>query len=320
MARHKKHEEHLNHEAWAIPYGDLITLLLAFFVVMYALSSVNEGKYRALADSLATAFAGAPRSPKPIQIGEKTRGTFTGPPIAVEQQNPADVAINQQSMQDKRERRLLEEVKPKADAHITKEQYDNASDELNAIRKRIENAMSGLIARKLVDVKQTLFWVEVKINADILFPSGVSRITGEAIGPLTQLADALIPFPNNIRVEGHTDNLPINTIEFPSNWELSAARAASVVHLFMRRGVEPVRLALIGHGENRPVASNETSEGRNKNRRVVVIIMADGKRPTQKETRDEARDRIETAVSLDDLPDVILSIDLEELQEAAEEQ
>src|SRR5687768_3990514 len=77
MARKRKHEDHINHEAWAIPYGDLITLLLAFFVVMYSMSSVNEGKYRVLADSLNAAFGGAPKSPKPINIGDKTQGAAT---------------------------------------------------------------------------------------------------------------------------------------------------------------------------------------------------------------------------------------------------
>jgi chemotaxis protein MotB len=90
---------------------------------------------------------------------------------------------------------------------------------------------------------------------------------------MKQLAQTLKPFPNPIRVEGHTDNRPINTAAFPSNWELSAARAASVVHLFMQQGLEPARLAVIGLGEYRPTHPNDTPEGRNANRRVVLVIL-----------------------------------------------
>ena len=96
---------------------------------------------------------------------------------------------------------------------------------------------------------------------------------------LTQLAETLKPFPNPIRVEGHTDNRPISTRAFPSNWELSAARAASVVHLFTRAGMDPARLAVIGLGEYRPAQSNATPEGRNANRRVLLVILGSGNRP-----------------------------------------
>ena len=113
----------------------------------------------------------------------------------------------------------------------------------------------------------------VDISADILFPSGVARLASGAAPPLQRLADALRPFTNAVRVEGHTDDRPINTPEFPSNWELSAARAASVVHLFMDRGIEPDRLAVVGFGQYRPVAGNDTAAGRNANRRVAVVIV-----------------------------------------------
>ena len=91
---------------------------------------------------------------------------------------------------------------------------------------------------------------------------------------LRQLAATLKPFPNPIRVEGHTDNRPISTRAFPSNWELSSARAASVVHLFTKAGIDPVRLAVIGLGEHRPAQGNDTPEGRNANRRVLLVIMS----------------------------------------------
>jgi chemotaxis protein MotB len=116
--------------------------------------------------------------------------------------------------------------------------------------------------------------VEVEIRTDILFPSGVATLSPQAQQVLRQLAETLEPFPNPIRVEGHTDDRPINTAAFPSNWELSAARAASVVHLFTQAGMDPRRLAVIGLGQYRPAQSNETEQGRNINRRVLLVILS----------------------------------------------
>ncbi len=135
------------------------------------------------------------------------------------------------------------------------------------------SAMGALVASGEVHVRRLQNSVVVDISADILFPSGVARLASGATPPLQHLADTLKPFTNAVRVEGHTDDRPINTPEFPSNWELSAARAASVVHLFMDRGIEPDRLAVIGFGQYRPIAANDTVAGRNANRRVEVVIV-----------------------------------------------
>ena len=147
-----------------------------------------------------------------------------------------------------------------------KSSIDKMADEL-------EKAMSKLIQQDLIAVRRNDLWVEVEIKTSILFPSGSASLQNEAIPVLDDIATILKDFPNPIRVEGFTDSVPINTVEFPSNWELSAGRAASVVHLFTKEGVEPVRMAAIGFGEYRPVADNSTPEGRNKNRRVVILIL-----------------------------------------------
>ena len=264
MARRHKHEEHANHEAWAIPYGDLITLLLAFFVVMYAMSSVNEGKYRVLSDSLVAAFQGAPKTLEPIQVGEKQLGPG------------ADLAITlpRQPMIDGQPQRAIQ---PIAMAQHARQQMQR--DALAGVADEVEQSMSDLIDRELVTVRRHGKWVEVEIRTDILFPSGVATLSPAAEQVLQQLADTLKPFPNAIRVEGHTDNRPISTTAFPSNWELSAARAASVVHLFTRAGMDPSRLAVIGLGENRPAQSNATAEGRNANRRVLLVILSGNESP-----------------------------------------
>ncbi|HEX7115028.1 MAG TPA: flagellar motor protein MotD [Steroidobacter sp.] len=295
MARRHKHEEHVNHEAWAIPYGDLITLLLAFFVVMYAMSSVNEGKYRILSDSLVAAFRGSPRTLEPIQVGEKQVGS--GADI--------NVSIVQQAMLEGMPREMLEPLPLKTTDLLSRNSANapNVASEaegmrlaaqiqLETVAKEVEQAMAALIEENLIMVRRGGFWVEVEIRTDILFPSGVATLSPEAVVVLERLAEVLRPFPNPIRVEGHTDNRPINTREFPSNWELSSARAASVVHLFTRNGIDPARLAVIGLGEYRPVQSNDTPEGRNANRRVLLVILA-GDGPPEALRRDASKEGAE---------------------------
>ena len=272
MPRKKRHEEHLNHEAWAIPYADLITLLLAFFVVMYAISSVNEGKYRVLSDSLFAAFRGSPRTMEPVQVGEKQMGSG------------ADVktTLVEQSMLQGQPRSMLSAVPVKtglpdptqAQAAVISARQSARAKALQQVADEVTRAMDDLVKANLVMVRRTDFWIEVEIKTDILFPSASAQLETGAVGVIEKLGDALAPFPNPIRVEGHTDNRPIKTVAFISNWELSAARAGSVVGVLASKGVDPSRLAVIGYGENRPTHPNDTVEGRNSNRRVVVVILS----------------------------------------------
>jgi chemotaxis protein MotB len=150
------------------------------------------------------------------------------------------------------------------------------------MEREIEDAMQALIDAKLVTVRRENLWLEVEINTDILFPSGSGGFASNAAPVLDKLADVLKPFPNPIRVEGHTDDRPIRTAAFPSNWELSAARAASVVHEFTKAGVDPLRLEIVGFGEFHPRQPNDTTAGRNANRRVAILILdASAPSPTQ---------------------------------------
>jgi chemotaxis protein MotB len=272
MPRKKRHEDHLNHEAWAIPYGDLVTLLLAFFVVMYAISSVNEGKYRVLSDSLFAAFRGAPRTLQPVQVGEKQVGSG------------ADVktTLVEQAMLEGQPRSMLAPVPVKtgmpdpkqAEAALINARQSARAKALQQVADQVAKAMDDLVKANLVMVRRTDFWIEVEIKTDILFPSASAQLEPNAVGVIEKLGEALAPFPNPIRVEGHTDNRPIKTVAFISNWELSAARAGSVVRVLASKGVEASRLAVIGYGENRPTHPNDTADGRNSNRRVVVVILS----------------------------------------------
>jgi chemotaxis protein MotB len=276
MARKKKHEEHENHERWLISYADFITLLFAFFVVMYSVSSVNEGKYRVLSDSLVAAFRSSARSVEPIQVGELSKSS--------KQPGMIKGLIDQSGNMHKFENKTLspfktentntgfkgESMPPDSGDNLAKRR---ARETIYKMANAIEKSMSKLIQQDLVAVRRNDLWVEVEIKTSILFPSGSAMLQPEALPILSEIADILKDFPNPIHVEGFTDSVPINTVAFPSNWELSAGRAASVVHLFTKDGVEPRRMAAIGLGEYRPIADNSTAEGRNKNRRVVLLIM-----------------------------------------------
>lgn len=255
MARKKKHEDHVNHEAWAIPYGDLVTLLFALFTVMYAMSSVNEGKFRVLSDAMIAAFNGAPKSMRPVNMGEPEPGKGGEKPL---------VGITPTA---------LIKIKGQEDAQHQPVARADMPGSLIRMEREVQEAMRALIDAKLITVKRESMWLEIEINTDILFPSGSGAFSSSAEPVLDKLAEVLKPFPNPIRVEGHTDDRPIHTGAFPSNWELSAARAASVVHQFTKQGIDPLRLEIVGFGEFHPRQPNISAEGRNANRRVAVLVL-----------------------------------------------
>jgi len=266
MRRHVVHEEHINHEAWAIPYGDLITLLLAFFVVMYSISSVNEGKYRTVANSIQNAFNGTPKVIDPITVGKEPSMSLK-PSVLTTPQKPTSEPIAPPMPAPAPEA-------PKAEqAPTTPAPQAEAEDQLAGIADRVEQLMAPLIDKQLMVVRRHRMNLEVEIRADVLFSSGVANLSPQALGPLRDLAGILAGFANPLRVEGHTDDVPIATAEFPSNWELSAARAASVARLLIDSGIDPHRLAILGRGEFQPETSNATEEGRNHNRRVKLIVL-----------------------------------------------
>jgi chemotaxis protein MotB len=257
MARKQKHEDHVNHEAWAIPYGDLVTLLFALFTVMYAMSSVNEGKFRVLSDAMIAAFNGAPKSLRPVNMGEPEPGKGGDKPLIG---ITPTALIKVKAIEDS-----PHPIPTPAPAEIP--------GSLIRMEREVQNAMRALIDAKLITVRRENMWLEIEINTDILFSSGSGGFSTSAEPVLDKLAEVLKPFPNPIRVEGHTDDRPIHTAAFPSNWELSAARAASVVHQFTAQGIDPLRLEIVGFGQFHPRQANTSTEGRNANRRVAVLVL-----------------------------------------------
>ncbi|MGD7034482.1 flagellar motor protein MotD [Methylotuvimicrobium buryatense] len=262
--RRKKKElaEPENHERWLISYADFITLLFAFFVVMYSISSVNEGKYKTLSDSLGEAFSkrqsqsaisGREGTPftvvQPIQIGEE--------PMTVQ---PVELPHP-----------TLEEVEKK---HELSEEILRERRNLIEASEQMSEVLAPFIEKDLVAVKKHDFWIELEMNSELLFASGEAELSPKALPVLKKVSEIVRRMPNVINVEGHTDTVPISTVKFPSNWELSSARATSVVREFVNEGIAPSRLSAVGYGEFHPIADNSSEAGRFQNRRVVVVLMS----------------------------------------------
>ena len=226
-------------DRWMVSYADFITLMFALFVVLYALSSVSEGKFRVLGDSLFNAFGN--------DVVERL------PPVT---QAPApDLPL----------RKLTKPTESQA----------RQREQMRGMAQDISKVLDALVRGGQVKVTQSNRGISVEINASVLFASGQAMVRPETQRALQEVARVLASTEQGIQVEGYTDDAPISTGQFPSNWELSAARASSVVRLFIDSGVAEPRLSVICYGPNRPLTSNDTSEGRARNRRVTVMILAE---------------------------------------------
>lgn len=253
MRRKRKHqEEPENHERWLISYADFVTLLFGFFVVMYSISSVNEGKYRVLSDALDEAFSKHDVAETSDQLIEKGQRPTTIQPIQLD---------HLMTEQQKREEQLSVEIQEERRR-------------LKQISEQFEEILEPYIAQELVEIKRDDFWLELEMKSGMLFSSGEAELSKTAIPLLKKIAEILRQTHNVLHVEGHTDNIPIDTVEFPSNWDLSSARASSVVKEFVNDGINPKRMAAVGYGEFHPVADNKSKQGRFKNRRVVLVLIS----------------------------------------------
>lgn len=229
-----------NHDRWLVSYSDFITLLLAFFVVMYAISSVNEGKYRVVSDSLVSAFGNIPSRPDLATSAVQPVAPLK--PQQIVGKNNASQRRQQEKMQD--------------------------------MARDIMKVLAPLVKEGKVKVTQSNRGITVEINASVLFAPGQAVIEENSGKTLRAVAQVVKDHEHEILVEGHTDDVPIKTVNFPSNWELATARASSVVRLFIDSGVGPQRLTALGYAENRPVEPNDTPQGRARNRRVTVTVLS----------------------------------------------
>lgn len=229
-----------DHNRWLVSYADFITLLFAFFVVMYALSSVNEGKYRTLSSALTDAFGGEQVVRAPAEAPQVVQGLPRPLP-----------------------------VRPRTTENMRKEK-----EKLTGVARDILGVLAPLVDQGKVRVTQTARGVTVEINASVLFAPGAARVAEHSAEALRAVASVLKDDDHAIQVEGHTDNQPISNALYPSNWELSAVRASSVVRLFVDGGVAPARLTAVGRGSAKPAESNESAEGRMRNRRVAIMVLS----------------------------------------------
>ena len=243
MDRRKKKIDRDNPDRWLISYADFITLLFAFFVVMYSMSSVNEGKYKVLGMSLGTAFG--VQAPKPGESGT----------LRLTEQE-----IYFKSIVDRRNAKLAEQQRKQNERMV------------NLVNK-LSLVMASFVKSGQMNVSQTDRGVVLEINASALFAQGEATLAAAAQKTLSDAARVLVDGEQAIEVEGHTDNVPISTPIYPSNWELSSARASSVVRLFIGQGVKAKRLTAVGSADNHPVLANDTAEGRARNRRVTITVL-----------------------------------------------
>ncbi len=232
MRRKKKHQTHNDSHRWVISYADFITLLFAFFVVMYAMSSVNVSKYKSLSDGMNSAF---------------------------NKKDGAKSVVSTDTQKDGRQ-----EIQSRGT-------FNDGLDELSKLLSDLEDSDYHIYRQDGL--------IELQIKAGSMFDSAGSELNADTTIKLMKLAAKLKKSPYPILIEGYTDNVPITSLQYPSNWELSAARAATVGRVLNSYGVDPERLSVTGYGELYPIMENVTEIGRSQNRRVSILIVKDRTNP-----------------------------------------
>ena len=250
-----------SHERWLVSYADFMTLLMAFFVVMYSISQISEHKYRVLSATFSKAFS----SPT-----EYSTMPDEGLPLLSYTKTPLDL-----------EGRAAED-RPGNDANEIPAQFVS-------ITEQLEERFESLIDSELVTVAGDERWLEIELQSGVLFDSGGAVLSEPAAAIISSISETLLPHSNVIRVEGFTDDVPIATNQFASNWELSTARAAAVVKQLVAEGIDPERLAAVGYGEHQPVVHNDSEEHRARNRRIVLMVSTKQQHRPKLEPKEQIR-------------------------------
>ncbi|OLN33534.1 flagellar motor protein MotB [Desulfosporosinus metallidurans] len=267
MSRKREHEaEKDNGERWLLTYSDLITLLMIFFVVLYSMSKVDAQKFQAVAESLNKALGGG--TPSKMELATSPTG-----PSLFKTGTPSAKATVPGKGTDPNNTTYTDPASSNANKNSGQGNVDAEKMSIDAIKAKLDKfaADNGIQATLVTSIEER--GLVVSIQETLLFESGSAGITDRARAILEKVSTVLVSAPNQIKVEGHTDNLPINTHQYPSNWELSVIRATNVVQILQRDGITPNRLSATGYGEYRPIASNDTDAGRSKNRRIDLIIL-----------------------------------------------
>lgn len=239
MSRKKKNKEsEVNTEAWLATYADTITLVLTFFVLLYSYSSIDAIKFQKLTNSLQSVLSGENRT-SPIDF------EYTG-----------EIPI----------------IQPSQD--VTQGKNSETED----IYSKVKSFVEANELKDVVEIKKDVRGVIIELKDNVLFDSARAIIKEQSRPVLDKITNLIVSFPNEIIVEGHTDNVPIHNYEFASNWELSTQRAVNVLKYFVEnKGLDPKKFQAAGYGEYRPIATNDTNANRAKNRRVNILIVASEK-------------------------------------------
>ncbi len=259
MSRRKRATERPNHDRWLVSYADLITLLFAFFVVLYSTTQMDNKKVARIAAAIQSAF--------------RQLGVFSGnAPLPSESaETPLSAIVQSANPENVRsEVKLMEAApRPRADA------YSRAGINVDELNRELKKALGKELDKQEVDMRLQPDGLVISLRENGFFKSGDTTLLPGAQATLTRIAKILSDHGYEIRVEGHTDNKPIRSTRFQSNWELSAARATEVVLLLIDRyGFDPRKISVAGYSEYRPIASNDSEEGRRMNRRVDLVVVA----------------------------------------------
>lgn len=262
MARKKKPPEPVNHDRWLVSYADFITLLFAFFVVMFASANVDKGKAKQVANSVREALKEGGFTTLIASVLGGTVDDIGQGNAQMKGPGGAEVVKHDGERQglaegqglDEGEGGTLVELKPAMD-FLLKE----LAEEIETGKMEVVMEARGLV----VSFREAAF-----------FPSGEATLSSENTGSIAKVADVIQMLPNPVRLEGHTDSRPIHTAQYRSNWELSAARSIAMLELFSGAyGIPKEKLSIAAYADNAPLGSNETAEGRARNRRVDIILL-----------------------------------------------
>jgi len=268
MARKKEPEKPANHERWLVSYGDLLTLLFAVFVTLYSMSQSDKKKTEEVAESYRKAFG-------------VTKGTPTGKPSIINQAEIISIPTISPEHNDQSNTKT-KDISGKSKA---------SHKEFKDILINIEKFLITKNASDRVNIEITQYGLVISLNETGFFDSGSATIKPQSYEILSKIAESISCYSNNISLEGHTDNVPIRSKIFQSNWELSTARATNIAHLFIEQyDFPPQKITVMGHSEFRPIADNNTEEGRRRNRRVDIVLIGESTNESEGPYRGLLRD------------------------------
>jgi chemotaxis protein MotB len=257
MRRRKRVAERANHERWLVSYADFITLLFAFFVVMFASSQVDKRK----AGNLALA----------MQVAFQRLSLFTPSSTQPSMRSTAEPFSNSQMVDTEIRTENLGRIVPSRPVSLAPAEIMRQSD---LIRRQLQAALAEQISKQQADVHFTREGLVISLREVGFYDSGSASIKPEGLSAVARVAAILLPRREYIRIEGHTDNVPIHNRFFQSNWDLSVARATGMIRLFISDyGFSPQRLSVAGYAEFHPVTTNDTAAGQAQNRRVDIVVL-----------------------------------------------